>query len=224
MENVLSQVDPIQVFAESTPNPSVIKLITNRALLPGHLLEMNRQNDQGISPLGTRLLQFEELVSVMISGSFVSLTRQPDGEWSELIPVLRDFMSHYLRSELPVVDEAMWKIHGPSLAIDAQAPAIANSVPQGSASSSGDSSGEVSQRNPQIESRIEEILKDYIQPAVEQDGGAIQFKSFHPESGLVKVVLRGACNGCPSASLTLKAGIENLLRRMIPEVREVVAD
>jgi len=80
------------------------------------------------------------------------------------------------------------------------------------------------QRNPQIESKIEEILKDYIQPAVEQDGGAIQFKSFNPESGLVKVVLRGACNGCPSASLTLKAGIENLLRRMVPEVKEVVAD
>ncbi|MFM7589014.1 MAG: NifU family protein, partial [Bacteroidota bacterium] len=80
------------------------------------------------------------------------------------------------------------------------------------------------QRNPQIESKIEDILKDYIQPAVEQDGGAIQFKSFNPESGLVKVVLRGACNGCPSASLTLKAGIKNLLRRMVPEVKEVVAD
>lgn len=220
----MSQSEPIQVFAESTPNPAVIKLITNRALLPGHLLEMNRHNDQGISPLGTRLLEFDELVSVMISGSFVSLTRQSHGEWSELIPVLRDFMSHYLQSELPVVDEAMWKIHGPSLALDVQATAVSNPEPQISDTSDGDPVGEGHQRNPQIESRIEEILKDYIQPAVEQDGGAIQFKSFNPESGLVKVVLRGACNGCPSASLTLKAGIENLLRRMVPEVREVVAD
>jgi Fe-S cluster biogenesis protein NfuA len=220
----MSQVEPIQVFAESTPNPSVIKLITNRVLLAGHLLEMNRQNDQGISPLGTRLLQFDELVSVMISGSFVSLTRQPQSEWTELIPVLRDFMIHYLQSELPIVNEALWKIHGPSLAIDAQASAAPNSGAQTSEDSFGDSLGEGYHRNLQIESAIEEILKDYIQPAVEQDGGAIQFKSFNPESGLVKVVLRGACSGCPSASLTLKAGIENLLRRMIPEVREVVSD
>jgi Fe-S cluster biogenesis protein NfuA len=220
----MSLVEPIQVFAESTPNPSVIKLITNRELLAGHLLEMNRQNDQGISPLGTRLLQFDELVSVMISGSFVSLTRQPHSEWTELIPVLRDFMIHYLQSELPIVNEALWKIHGPSLAIDAQASAAPNSGAQTSEDSFGDSLGEGYHRNLQIESAIEEILKDYIQPAVEQDGGAIQFKSFNPESGLVKVVLRGACSGCPSASLTLKAGIENLLRRMIPEVREVVSD
>ncbi|MBM3935887.1 MAG: hypothetical protein FJ343_01905, partial [Sphingomonadales bacterium] len=122
----MNQAEPIQVFAESTPNPSVIKLITNRALLPGYLLEMNRQNDQGLSPLGTRLLEFDELVSVMISGSFVSLTRQPHAEWSELIPVLRDFMSHYLQSELPIVDQVLWKTHGPFLAIDAQAITTVN--------------------------------------------------------------------------------------------------
>jgi len=220
----MNQAEPIQVFAESTPNPSVIKLITNRALLPGYLLEMNRQNDQGLSPLGTRLLEFDELVSVMISGSFVSLTRQPHAEWSELIPVLRDFMSHYLQSELPIVDQVLWKTHGPFLAIDAQAITTVNEENHGLDQASQDPVGEGFHRNPQIESRIEEILRDYIQPAVEQDGGAILFKSFNPESGLVKVVLRGACNGCPSASLTLKAGIENLLRRMIPEVKEVVAD
>jgi len=220
----MNQAEPIQVFAESTPNPSVIKLITNRALLPGYLLEMNRQNDQGLSPLGTRLLEFDELVSVMISGSFVSLTRQPHAEWSELIPVLRDFMSHYLQSELPIVDQVLWKTHGPFLAIDAQAITTVNEENHGLDQASQDPVGEGFHRNPQIESKIEEILRDYIQPAVEQDGGAILFKSFNPESGLVKVVLRGACNGCPSASLTLKAGIENLLRRMIPEVKEVVAD
>ena len=75
-----------------------------------------------------------------------------------------------------------------------------------------------------LEAKIDEILRDYIQPAVEQDGGAIQLKSFDPVTGQVRVVLRGACNGCPSSSLTLKAGIENLLKRMVPEVREVVAD
>nr|MBM3932650.1 NifU family protein [Sphingomonadales bacterium] len=215
---------PIQVFAESTPNPTVIKLITNRALLPGHLLEINRSNDLGLSPLGSRLLEFEEIVSVMISNSFVSLTRQPYAEWSDLTAVLRDFMIHYLQSDLPLVDKALWEIHGSSLAIDASSNVVTRLENDVDESLANDPVGVSFQRNPQIESKIEEILKDYIQPAVEQDGGAIQFKSFNPESGLVKVVLRGACNGCPSASLTLKAGIENLLRRMVPEVKEVVAD
>ncbi|MBM3911604.1 MAG: NifU family protein [Sphingomonadales bacterium] len=220
----MSQVEPIQVFAESTPNPTVIKLITNRALLPGHLLEINRSNDLGLSPLGSRLLEFEEIVSVMISNSFVSLTRQPYAEWSDLTAVLRDFMIHYLQSDLPLVDKALWEIHGSSLAIDASSNVVTRLENDVDESLANDPVGVSFQRNPQIESKIEEILKDYIQPAVEQDGGAIQFKSFNPESGLVKVVLRGACNGCPSASLTLKAGIENLLRRMVPEVKEVVAD
>ncbi|MFM8685515.1 MAG: NifU family protein [Bacteroidota bacterium] len=220
----MSQVEPVQVFAESTPNPTVIKLITNRALLPGHLLEINRSNDLGLSPLGSRLLEFEEIVSVMISNSFVSLTRQPYAEWSDLTAVLRDFMSHYLQSDLPIVDISLWEIHGSSLAFDESSNVVTRLENDGNESLVIDPVGNGFQRNPQIESKIEEILKDYIQPAVEQDGGAIQFKSFNPESGLVKVVLRGACNGCPSASLTLKAGIENLLRRMVPEVKEVVAD
>ncbi|MEY3574587.1 MAG: hypothetical protein RLZZ617_1185 [Bacteroidota bacterium] len=220
----MSPVEPVQVFAESTPNPTVIKLITNRALLPGHLLEINRANNFGLSPLGSRLLEFEEIISVMISNSFVSLTRKPHAEWSDLTAVLRDFMSHYLQSDLPIVDKALWEIHGSSLAIDASSTVVTRLENDGNESLGNDPVAGGFQRNLQIESKIEEILKDYIQPAVEQDGGAIQFKSFNPESGLVKVVLRGACNGCPSASLTLKAGIENLLRRMVPEVKEVVAD
>ena len=71
--------------------------------------------------------------------------------------------------------------------------------------------------------RIKQILKDYIQPAVEQDGGAISYKAFDEASGLVTVELRGSCSGCPSSMITLKAGIENLLKRMLPEVKEVIA-
>lgn len=72
--------------------------------------------------------------------------------------------------------------------------------------------------------RIRQILQDYIQPAVEQDGGAISFKHFDEQTGVVTVSLQGACSGCPSSMITLKAGIENLLKRMLPEVNEVVAD
>ncbi len=75
-----------------------------------------------------------------------------------------------------------------------------------------------------ISIRIRQILAEYVQPAVEQDGGAITFKSFNPDSGVVTVMLKGSCSGCPSSTVTLKSGIENLLTRMVPEVNEVVAD
>ncbi len=72
------------------------------------------------------------------------------------------------------------------------------------------------------EVKIQQILHDYVRPAVEQDGGAIAYKSF--AEGVVTVELRGSCSGCPSSTITLKAGIENLLKRMVPEVQEVVSE
>ncbi len=215
MENAIDTGAPVQVFAESTPNPSVIKLITNRALLPGHLLEVNRNQLSSLSPLATGLLEFPYLSSVMISNHFVSLTRGTDEDWSELIPVFRDFMTHYLNAGLPIVDQTNWMQESHRYTLDA---AFVASVDTTSGSVEG------APTNGILEAKIDEILRDYIQPAVEQDGGAIQLKSFDPITGQVRVVLRGACNGCPSSSLTLKAGIENLLKRMVPEVREVVAD
>jgi Fe-S cluster biogenesis protein NfuA len=74
----------------------------------------------------------------------------------------------------------------------------------------------------ETEVKIQQILHDYVRPAVEQDGGAITYKSF--DEGIVTVELRGSCSGCPSSTVTLKAGIENLLKRMVPEVTEVVSE
>lgn len=75
-----------------------------------------------------------------------------------------------------------------------------------------------------IEKKIQQVLHDYVRPAVEQDGGAIDFQSFNEDEGVVTVELRGSCSGCPSSMITLKAGIEGLLKRMVPQVKEVVAD
>jgi Fe-S cluster biogenesis protein NfuA len=215
MENAIESRGPVQVFAESTPNPSVIKLITNRPLLPGFLLEVDREQTSDLSPLAKGLLEFPSLTSVMISNHYVSLTKVSEEEWSELIPVFRDFMMHYLHAGLPVVDAALWSEVSHRYTLDSSF--VASTIPM-------DGGAAPNTANAALESRIDEILRDYIQPAVEQDGGAIQLKSFDPVTGQVRVVLRGACNGCPSSSLTLKSGIENLLRRMVPEVREVVAD
>ena len=217
MENAIDAGGPVQVFAESTPNPSVIKLITNRALLPGHLLEVDRNLPNTLSPLAIGLLEFPFLSSVMISNHFVSLTRATDDDWAELIPVFRDFMMHYLNAGLPIVDAEAWTHQSHRYTLD-------SSFGTSLDASSGGESDQGLKSSGVLEAKIDEILRDYIQPAVEQDGGAIQLKSCDPVTGQVRVVLRGACNGCPSSSLTLKAGIENLLRRMVPEVREVVAD
>ncbi|MNS67190.1 Fe/S biogenesis protein NfuA [compost metagenome] len=81
---------------------------------------------------------------------------------------------------------------------------------------------EVAFEGTEIEKKIQQILHDYVRPAVEQDGGAIHFKSY--DEGVVTVVLKGSCSGCPSSTITLKAGIENLLKRMVPDVTEVVAE
>jgi Fe-S cluster biogenesis protein NfuA len=83
---------------------------------------------------------------------------------------------------------------------------------------------DVSFEGSDIEKKIQQILHDYVRPAVEQDGGAIAFQSFDEDEGVVTVELRGSCSGCPSSMITLKAGIEGLLKRMVPEVHEVVAD
>ena len=80
----------------------------------------------------------------------------------------------------------------------------------------------VSFEGTDIEIKIQQILNDYVRPAVEQDGGAISYKSFN--EGVVTVELRGSCSGCPSSTITLKSGIQNLLQRMVPEVKEVVSE
>ena len=72
--------------------------------------------------------------------------------------------------------------------------------------------------------KIKSVLEQYVRPAVESDGGAITFHSFDPENGQVKVLLQGACSGCPSSTMTLKSGIEALMTRMVPEVKEVLAE
>jgi len=81
---------------------------------------------------------------------------------------------------------------------------------------------DVSFEGTEVEVKIQQVLHDYVRPAVEQDGGAIAYKSF--ENGTVTVELRGSCSGCPSSTITLKSGIEGLLKRMVPEVEEVVAE
>ncbi|MCU0429060.1 MAG: NifU family protein [Cytophagaceae bacterium] len=141
--------------------------------------------------LAKDLFKFSFVKRVFISNNFITVTKAEDIEWSDTIPMLKALIKSSLEEGKPLFTQSM------------------------------SNATSVDENDPEIVQKIKVILDEYIRPAVEQDGGAINFSSY--EEGIVKVLLQGSCSGCPSSTITLKAGIENLLKRMIPEVKEVIA-
>jgi Fe-S cluster biogenesis protein NfuA len=188
----------ISIYTEMTPNPETMKFVANKLLYPGKSIDFPEVSTAEPSPLAQELFGFPFVKAVFIASNFITLTRtSPDTDWQEVIPSIRMFLKEYLEEGKPVVDES--KV--PEVKTDEVVL-------------SGDESDVVK--------RIQEILENYVKPAVEMDGGAIQFKSF--KDGKVNLMLQGSCSGCPSSMITLKAGIEGMMKRMIPEVQEVVAE
>lgn len=191
---------PVFIYAEGTPNPSSMKFVANTMLIKGEALEFTSLMDAKKSPLALELLKFPFISAVFISSNYVTLTKTNHIDWEDVMHEMREFIAGYLQSGKPVLADRVATAKGE---ITDEAP-----VP--------------TEGYDEIEKKIVSILEEYIRPAVEQDGGAITFKSF--VDGVVTVKLKGSCSGCPSASFTLKAGIEGLLKRMIPEVNTVVAE
>ena len=155
-------------------------------------------------PLAQQLFSFSGVKSVFITANFVTVTKAGEIEWYEITNIIRE----YIRGFLMAGEKVFTRIPGGETA-------------EGSPASEElkiENSGD----NAQTAEKIIQLLDEYVKPAVEQDGGAIHFRSF--EDGIVTVTLKGSCSGCPSSTLTLKSGIENLLRQMIPEVKEVIAE
>jgi Fe-S cluster biogenesis protein NfuA len=198
MEN---QLPPVQVYAESTPNPATMKYVVNRPLLIDNSVEYGDVSQTNSSPLAAALFKFPFIKGVYIKNNFVTVTKVPVVEWIEIMHELRDFILEFFKEGKVAVTEL------PPPQEKKENKSIVHQTPL----------------NPtESEAKIIEILDEYIKPAVEQDGGEISFKSF--EEGVVSVVLRGSCSGCPSSTLTLKAGIEELLKRMVPGVQSVIAE
>ncbi len=192
----------IVVYAEQTPNPNAIKFVINQPLLEqGIQLEFPSVEFTKGAPLAKQLFQFPFVKNIFISTNYITITKAIGIEWSDIMNELRDFIKNYFTNGGIVLDEVPTVSTNPST--------LPNSVIK-------------SEIKTEIDMRIVDILNEYIKPAVEQDGGAITFKSFN--EGLVTVALQGSCSGCPSSQMTLKAGIEALLKRMVPEVNEVVAE
>lgn len=187
----------INLYTEASPNPDSMKIVINLVITPeGKDFNFVRGSAADSSPLAQELFeQFSWLSQVFILNNFITLTRQTDTEWFELLTEVKPFLKTWFEDKKPVF------VFDSELAMQT---AVAAPEP-----------------GNETEKQIIEVLEEYVRPAVESDGGAISFHSFL--DGVVQVELRGSCSGCPSSALTLKQGIENLLTRMVPGVREVVA-
>jgi Fe-S cluster biogenesis protein NfuA len=189
----------ISIYTEMTPNPETMKFVANKLLYPGKSVDFPDEASAKPSPLAQELFSFPFIKSVFIASNFVTLTKTTETEdWQDVIPTIKQFLKEYLEEGKSVVNEEVL------------------------ATVKAESSNEVSADDDDVVKRIKELLENYVKPAVEMDGGAIQFKSY--EEGKVNLMLQGSCSGCPSSMITLKAGIEGMMKRMIPEVKEVVAE
>lgn len=185
---------PVNLYLEANPNPNSLKFVANFMLLPeGKTYDFADKDSAAASPLAQQLFEKPYVERVFFMSNFVTVTKAATVEWVEIQAALKAQIQQYLESGQAVVNQ---------LAEAAEVQAAAG--PQ-----------------TDTEAKIINILDEYVRPAVESDGGAIQFHSF--QDGVVKVLLQGSCSGCPSSTITLKAGIENLLKRMVPEVQSVEA-
>ncbi|MDB4443095.1 MAG: NifU family protein [Saprospiraceae bacterium] len=202
MENTATK-SPVMLYTEQTPNPESLKFVTNRMLFKG--TADFREEDLAIkwSPLGTALFELPYVKGVYICNNFVSVTKEFNYSWEDIMLKLKDFIKKFVESGGEIVKEgfeaAMAKIEEERGA-----------------------SYEYSEEETAIVQKIKDLIDTYVKPAVEMDGGNIEFKSF--DQGIVTVILQGACSGCPSSTVTLKSGIEGMLKRMVPEVKEVVSE
>lgn len=189
----------ISIYTEMTPNPETMKFVANKLLYPGKSIDFPDEASAAPSPLAQELFTFPFIRSVFIASNFITLTKTNEtDDWQDVIPTIKQFLKEYLEEGKVVVNE--------------DAIAVMKT----------ESSNAVSEDDDDVVKRIKELLENYVKPAVEMDGGAIQFKSY--EDGRVNLMLQGSCSGCPSSMITLKSGIEGMMKRMIPEVKEVVAE
>ncbi|NAY92821.1 NifU family protein [Muricauda sp. JGD-17] len=200
-EKEANKKQPITVYAEVTPNPAVMKFVSNKRIVPA-TYEFKNIDEAKDSPLARELFHFPFVKEVFFDENYISVSKYDVADWEEITMQLREFIRNFLADGKDVVSaEAYQKAIEEA---DSQAP------------------------NQQVKDatskQIIDILEEYVKPAVASDGGNILFQSYEEESKTVNVILQGACSGCPSSTYTLKNGIETMLKNMMGDkVNEVVA-
>lgn len=184
----------VSIYTEATPNPDSLKFVMNKMLLTGRSVDFERGDAIAFAPLAEAIFnEFSFAKGVFIMNNFVTVRKDAEIDWFEVKSSISDFIKNWVSEGKTIVGE----------------------IPE-TDNISGEMDGDA------IVAKIKQMLDQYVKPAVEMDGGAIQFKSF--DNGIVTLMMQGSCSGCPSSTVTLKSGIEGLLRRMVPEVKEVVAE
>ena len=191
---------PVLLYTEQTPNPESLKFVTNRMLYRGTADFRDEASAKDWSPLATALFEMPYVKGVYICNNFVTISKEFNYEWAEIMLQIKDFIKNYVENDGVIVVEGFAE-HIASQQSDTE---------------------EYTGDNAELVARIKSLIDTYVKPAVEMDGGNIEFKSF--DKGTVNVILQGSCSGCPSSTVTLKSGIEGMLTRMIPEVKAVEAE
>ncbi|WP_299122232.1 NifU family protein [uncultured Winogradskyella sp.] len=191
-EEAIKPKAAVTVYAESTPNPGVLKFVCNKVLVPNSY-EFTSIEEAKLSPLATALFQFPFIKNVYMEKNFISITKFDIVEWEDITLQLREFIKSYVEDGKTILDDnAPKQLNKTEEAIEQKFEALDDTS-----------------------KNIINILEEYIKPAVESDGGNIEFKSFDADTKKVEVLLQGACSGCPSSTFTLKNGIENMLKEML---------
>ncbi|MDH3246306.1 MAG: NifU family protein [Saprospiraceae bacterium] len=193
---------PVMLYTEQTPNPESLKFVTNRMLYRGTADFREAEGAREWSPLSSALFEFPYVKGVYVCNNFVTVTKEFSYAWEDIMLKLKEFIKNYIDDDKIIIKEGFEeeKIRRESTSVGEQY--------------TGDEA--------ELVQKIKELIDTYVKPAVEMDGGNIEFKSF--DSGKVTVILQGSCSGCPSSTVTLKSGIEGMLKRMIPEVTEVISE
>ena len=181
---------PITVYAESTPNPNVMKFVLNKQLFK-EVHEFKNVDDTKNAPIAQSLFNFPFVKEVFLDFNFISITLNSKYEWNENVMEMREFIRSYIQDGNNIIDENSIKNIPSKLDLNIE-------------------------KLDDISKQIIEIIEKHVKPAVASDGGNIVFESYEKDTKNVNVILQGACSGCPSSTVTLKNGIENMLKQMLP--------
>ena len=193
---------PVMLYTEQTPNPEALKYVTNRMLYRGIADFKEKDLAAEWSPMANSLMELPYVKSVYFNNNYVTVIKEFNYEWDDIMLKLKEFVKEFVENGGTAVKEGFAE-HMEKVTSESNA-------------------GQFSGENGELAKKVKDLIDTYVKPAVEMDGGNIEFKSY--ENGRVFVTMQGSCSGCPSSSVTLKAGIEGMLKRMIPEVTEVVQE
>ena len=185
----LTKTSPVTVYAESTPNPGVMKFVVNKKLF-NDVYEFKKVEETKDAPLAKSLFTFPFIKEIFFDFNFISIIQRANSNWDENVMDVREFIRSFIQDDNVVIYEENF---------------VKKSDPK------------IIENLDDVSKKIIEIIEEHVKPAVASDGGNIVFKSYDKESKKVNVILQGACSGCPSSTITLKSGIENMLKEMLPK-------